>query len=418
MKHYLLALAAAMCITSPALAQTSTRIVGRASDGIDRPILATTDGKLQVDTGATGSSGVAQGSTTAGQTGNLTQCAVVSGDQTYTAGTTNPCTMTASGRVRIGLSSATNIIPGLDLSPGRSTDLVGCTYRTPVTWTVGWSGALECTSDGSVKVEFGTVPTVARQDSTTVATTPVSANSTVLFTADTTGYGGVGFQVTGTWVGTVAFQYSDDNTNWVSGFAQASSSAVFVSSTTAVGAFYMPSQHRYIRAVTSGYSSGTIASAAYLRMSSLDPTPATTQLSASSAIIGATYSNISVSNAASAGLFSTYRVSSAATTNGALIITSTHRVIGGQACNTTSTPKFVKLYNKATAPTVGTDTPLVTITIPGAASGTTCMSFEPLISVYGLSTPLGLGIAITGAFADSDTTATAANDVTVQLLYL
>lgn len=50
--------------------------------------------------------GYAQGSTTAGQLLDLAGCAVVSGDSSFTAGQTQPCTLTTTGRLKVGLSSA------------------------------------------------------------------------------------------------------------------------------------------------------------------------------------------------------------------------------------------------------------------------------------------------------------------------
>jgi hypothetical protein len=67
--------------------------------------------------------------------------------------------------------------------------------------------------------------------------------------------------------------------------------------------------------------------------------------------------------------------------------------------------KFLKLYNKASAPTVGTDIPFLTIALP--PSNAVCsLQFE-----MGLYFNLGLSFAITGADGDSDTTAVAAGDV-------
>lgn len=79
--------------------------------------------------------------------------------------------------------------------------------------------------------------------------------------------------------------------------------------------------------------------------------------------------------------------------------------IGGAAA-------FVKLYDKAGAPTVGTDIPVMTI--PIAANGVV-----PL-DLGGAPMPfqLGLGLAITNLAADSDTTAVAAGQVKVAGQYL
>ena len=109
-----------------------------------------------------------------------------------------------------------------------------------------------------------------------------------------------------------------------------------------------------------------------------------------------------------------YFVNSAATTNGALILTGTSGVQAFYATNTGATAAFVKLYNKATAPTVGTDVPEMIIPVPAAVSGVPgFIELSPGFNGYRFA--LGLGIAITGAAADSDTTAVAAGQVKVKL---
>jgi len=104
-----------------------------------------------------------------------------------------------------------------------------------------------------------------------------------------------------------------------------------------------------------------------------------------------------------------YFVVSAATTNGALILTGTSGVQAFYANNFGATDAFVKLYNKATAPTVGTDIPEMTIKVPATGQ----VELTPGFNGYRFA--LGLGIAITNLAADSDTTAVAAGQVKVKL---
>lgn len=107
-------------------------------------------------------------------------------------------------------------------------------------------------------------------------------------------------------------------------------------------------------------------------------------------------------------------VNSSATTNGALILTGTSGLQAFYATNIGATAAFVKLYNKATAPTVGTDVPEMVIAVPAAVSGVPgAVEITPGFNGYRFA--LGLGIAITGAVADSDTTAVAAGQVKVKL---
>jgi hypothetical protein len=109
-----------------------------------------------------------------------------------------------------------------------------------------------------------------------------------------------------------------------------------------------------------------------------------------------------------------YFLNSAASTNGALILTGTSGVQAFYGTNTGAAAAFVKLYNKATAPTVGTDVPEMIIPIPAAVGGVPGFTeLTPGFNAYRF--PLGLGIAITGGAADSDTTAVAAGQVKVKL---
>lgn len=109
-----------------------------------------------------------------------------------------------------------------------------------------------------------------------------------------------------------------------------------------------------------------------------------------------------------------YYKNSTADTNGALVLTGTSSLHCLWATNIGATPAFVKLYNKATAPTVGTDVPEMIIPVPAAVSGVPGVaSINPGFLTFRFA--LGLGIAITGGMADSDTTAVAAGQVKVKL---
>jgi hypothetical protein len=106
-----------------------------------------------------------------------------------------------------------------------------------------------------------------------------------------------------------------------------------------------------------------------------------------------------------------YRLLSAATTNSNNVKSTAGQLYGWYMFNTSASIKYVKLYNKATAPTVGTDTPVLTFPLPATDGAVQ----NP--SGVGIPFATGIGIAITGAAADADTTAVAANDVIVNLFY-
>ncbi len=107
-----------------------------------------------------------------------------------------------------------------------------------------------------------------------------------------------------------------------------------------------------------------------------------------------------------------HTLNSAATTNATSVKASAGTLYGIAVSNVSASTRYFKLYNKASAPTVGTDTPV--LVIPIAAGG---VANFPL-GTLGLRFGTGLAYAITGAAADTDTTAIAAGDCKVFLSYL
>jgi hypothetical protein len=107
------------------------------------------------------------------------------------------------------------------------------------------------------------------------------------------------------------------------------------------------------------------------------------------------------------------KVKTAAGTNATSVKTSSGNWYGVYLTNNSAAVKYLKLYSKTTAPTVGTDTPVATFAIP--ANGGVLHLSNPL----GLfSDATGLAYAITGGVAETDTTATAVDDVTGFLAYV
>jgi len=99
----------------------------------------------------------------------------------------------------------------------------------------------------------------------------------------------------------------------------------------------------------------------------------------------------------------TYRLlSAAATTNATLVKNSAGILLRIAGHNAKASALFLKLYDKASAPTVGTDVPRKTLRLAPSAD----FNFELKDSFAN-----GIGFAITGAAADADTTALLAGDV-------
>lgn len=106
---------------------------------------------------------------------------------------------------------------------------------------------------------------------------------------------------------------------------------------------------------------------------------------------------------------------SAATTNATLVKNSAGVLLYLNGTNTNASPRFVKWYDKASAPTVGTDVPIHTFMLPGNTSGA---GIVIQLSPNGCNFATGLAYAITAGVADSDTTAVGALEVVINFGYL
>ena len=94
--------------------------------------------------------------------------------------------------------------------------------------------------------------------------------------------------------------------------------------------------------------------------------------------------------------------SSAATNNATLVKATAGAIYSVNGYNASAGVIYLKFYNKATAPTVGTDTPVLTYALPATAA----FSFQV---PFGFATGIGYGM-VTGA-ADNNNTAIGAGDV-------
>ena len=128
----------------------------------------------------------------------------------------------------------------------------------------------------------------------------------------------------------------------------------------------------------------------------------------------ATYfgTNNSPSNSGTSGT-TPYKLISTASTNSNVVKASAGNLYSIIAIGQTSTIKYLKLYNKATAPSVGTDVPVMTIPVPANVQGAgVSIPFS-----IGVNFPLGIGLAITSGSADNDTGVVGAGDVILNLTY-
>lgn len=115
-----------------------------------------------------------------------------------------------------------------------------------------------------------------------------------------------------------------------------------------------------------------------------------------------------INNSLQVKLGQNYALNSAATTNAASIVAVPATLINIVAINNAVTAAFIKLFDQATAPVTGTDTPIMILTIPASSN----MFFSIPMPFL-----LGLGIAVTNLITDLDNTAIAAGQVKIKLQY-
>lgn len=101
---------------------------------------------------------------------------------------------------------------------------------------------------------------------------------------------------------------------------------------------------------------------------------------------------------------------SAASTNATSVKASAGTLYGITVSNTNAAARFFKLYDKASAPTVGTDTPKSTIQVP--PNSTVARAYP-----VGMAFALGIAYAATTGIADTDTGSIGASDLSMDVDY-
>lgn len=109
-------------------------------------------------------------------------------------------------------------------------------------------------------------------------------------------------------------------------------------------------------------------------------------------------------------VYSLHNLISANTNNSTSIKASAGVLHGYELANINAAVRYVKFYNTVAAPTVGTDTPVLVVSIPAGTS-------KNLMLPSGVSFSLGIGIGVVTGIANSDNTAVAANEIIVNVFY-
>jgi hypothetical protein len=222
----------------------------------------------------------------------------------------------------------------------------------------------------------------------------------------------ISMQLIGTWEATVTFQGSNDNTTF---YDVATSDPSGVTTGSAVATvnriIKIPVLFKYTRAIVSTYTSGTISAVAF---GHLDENSSGLISSIGEVTLHAeTTKVIGTVNIAGGAAPSYQKFISATGLNATLVKDSPAKLTILHIVNSAATLRFFKLYNKTSAPNVGTDIPLITVTLATGASNFALPTF------VGIDFSAGLSFAVTLGVADSDTTPfTVVGEVTAMIAYI
>jgi hypothetical protein len=111
----------------------------------------------------------------------------------------------------------------------------------------------------------------------------------------------------------------------------------------------------------------------------------------------------------------TWHLIALATTNATSVKASAAVVFSCQMSNNSITPYYLKIYNKASAPTVGTDVPVVTLLIPGPAAGGGGSNVA--FGAGGLALATGFATSTNTGIADTDNVGVPATTLALNCQY-
>jgi hypothetical protein len=274
----------------------------------------------------------------------------------------------------------------VEIKSGDSTDLAGV-------FPVG--KGLRVTNVSSEGIEgFQSLPI-------SVPLTDVTAlNDDLLSSLDVSQYKFISLQLTGTWSGTVSFQGSNDGGTFypIVTSNPSGGQAIGETSTTVNRLVKVPTIYRFVRIRVTAYVSGVVEGVAFGHrdenssglIAAIGPVTLNAETTKKIGNVGIAQSGAAV----------TYQKFISATTTNATAVSSVPANISILHMeNSGDGVRYVKFYNKASAPVVGTDVPLITIGIPAVSSS----SFT-LPALVGIDFSIGISFAITLGAADGDAT--------------
>lgn len=220
-------------------------------------------------------------------------------------------------------------------------------------------------------------------------------------------------QITGTWTGTLSLQVTVSGDVWVTvgsaAFANVATRGVATTITTNGVYQFDVSGYTSVRVTATAAMTGTANMLLNATSFALTTGLGTAAIVGGTAAIGDVGG---VVRATSGGLSTPNRLVSAAAGNNATLVKATAgRIYKITGYNAATTLRFLKLYNKATAPVVGTDTPPDTFALLPSSD------FDIDFGIIGRSFSTGIGFGLSTGAADADTGALVAGDILVMNTY-
>lgn len=284
-------------------------------------------------------------------------------------------------------------------------------------------GKFALLTDGTQKSQIVNGANTLSVDSVGAATTHVAPTTTLTYTATGAVSNGTVLSFSGTTtidlaqvrslsahgvsLGTgaaISFQVSNDGTNWLApNTGWSTSSQLGASIFSGMVNNYYTFGCRYGRFVyTNAQTAGTTT--IVVNLSEIPTLHPQTNITGSITVYPGT-------GAVNWGPANFHTLISAASTNATLVKNSGGQVFTLVLTNTTASFRWFKLVNKSSAPTVGTDSPILNLAIPPNSS------LDVSTNTYAMRLGSGIAYAITGGSALLDTTAVAAGDVIVNIVY-
>ena len=235
--------------------------------------------------------------------------------------------------------------------------------------------------------------------------TNITANATPTPALNVSEYRTLVVDVSGTFVATVQVQSSINGTTWrnVTGstsIINLSTGAYLASGNiTAAGLYAIDiSSFQYVRLISTAYTSGTMV-LEYNSVTSGNLNPAGNTVAGTIALGAGTASIGTVATPSGSAI----SVTTTASTNASSQKSTAGNLFEISVSNPTATAAYVKLYNKASAPTAGTDVPVLTIVAPATSATATPSSINLTFSQIGKRFTTGIAMAVTAGPLATDT---------------